>query len=107
MREVRMTPFIIPMLKEEINLSTIELGRLKEETGKREAERRKLQQQLFEAEAIIKQLKSKEELTVKKAKLEQENQLFEEKEHKRCSRPKSACSHSAGRTLPSIEKRTG
>ena len=71
---------IIPMLKEEINLSTIELGRLKEETGEKEAERRKLQQQLFEAEAIIKQLKSKEELIAKKAKLEQENQLFEEKE---------------------------
>ena len=71
---------IIPMLKEEINLSTIELGRLKEESAEKEAERRKLQQQLFEAEAIMKQLKSKEELTVKKAKLEQENQLIEEKE---------------------------
>ena len=71
---------IIPMLKEEINLSTLELGRLKEESAEKEAERRKLQQQLFEAEAIMKQLKSKEELTVKKAKLEQENQLIEEKE---------------------------
>ena len=71
---------IIPLLKEEINLSTLELGRLKTEAGEKETERGKLQQQLFEAEAIMKQLKSKEELTAKKAKLEQENHLIEEKE---------------------------
>ena len=72
---------IIPMLKEEMNLTTIELGRLKEETGEKEIERGKLQQQLFEAEAIVKQLKIKEELIEKKAKLEQETQRIEEKEH--------------------------
>ena len=71
---------IIPLLKDEINLSTLELGRLKTEAGEKEKERGKLQQQLFEAEALMKQLKTKDELTAKKAKLEQENHLIEEKE---------------------------
>jgi DNA repair protein SbcC/Rad50 len=71
---------IVPLLKEEVNLSTLELQKLKEEAGEKEKERGKLQQQLFEAEAIMKQLKTKEELKEKKAKLEQERIFIDEKE---------------------------
>ena len=59
---------IIPLLKEEINLSTLELGRLKTEAGEKEKERGKLQQQLFEAEATYETTENQRRTNSKKSK---------------------------------------
>lgn len=71
---------IIPLLKEEVALLSSELDRLHKEVQEKEKDRDKLQQQLYEAEAIMKQLHAKEELKEKKEKLESNLALVEEQE---------------------------
>lgn len=71
---------ILPLLKEEIGLLSDELERLKKEQKTKEDLRDKLQQQIFDAEALLKQLKAKDELLELKTKLENQVPVVEEQE---------------------------
>ena len=71
--------FIIPLLKEEIQSMIEKLTELKQETAKQQQERDRLQQSIYEAELIIKQLKTKEELLNKKVELENQKAMFDQK----------------------------
>lgn len=72
--------FILPLLKEEIQSMVEKLTELKQETAKQQEERDMLQQSIYEAELIIKQLKTKDELLSKKVELENQKTLFDQKE---------------------------
>ncbi|KAA9025695.1 AAA family ATPase [Niallia endozanthoxylica] len=72
---------ILPLLKEEIELLNSELTRLTNETQIKEAEKDKIQQQLFEGEAIMKQLQARKELKKRKLELEDQKQAVEGKEN--------------------------
>ncbi len=72
---------ILPLLKEEIQLLKSELTRLTNETQIKEAEKDKIQQQLFKGEAIMKQLQARKELKKRKLELEDQKQAIEEKEN--------------------------
>lgn len=71
---------LLPLLKEEIELLKTELTQLQNDTKGKEMERDKIQQQLFEGEAIMKQLQTREELKKRKLELEAQKQAFAEKE---------------------------
>ncbi|WP_394232345.1 AAA family ATPase [Niallia oryzisoli] len=69
---------ILPLLKEEIELLKTELTKLTNDKQGKEAEKDKIQQQLFEGEAIMKQLQAREELKRRKLELEGQKQAVEE-----------------------------
>jgi DNA repair protein SbcC/Rad50 len=71
---------ILPLLKQEIVLMEEKLAELKQQAQTRLTDRDKLQQSIYEAELIIKQLKARDELFVKKAELEGQKGQFEQKE---------------------------
>lgn len=71
---------IFPLLLTEIELMTKELEQLQQRVVEKEKEKECLQQQFFEAEAIVKQLKQKKELQVQKLALEGLHEQFAEKE---------------------------
>lgn len=71
---------ILPLLKNEIGTMESKLTELKHETAKRQSERDQLQQSIYEAELIVKQLKLKDELLVKKDELENQKIEFDQKE---------------------------
>jgi len=71
---------ILPLLKEEIELLASELSQLQVQAELKEAQKDKIQQQLFEGEAIMKQLYAREELKKRKLELEGQKQTIEEKE---------------------------
>lgn len=71
---------IISLLTEEIAYMNDELERLSEIAREQKEERDRLTQKLFEGEAIVKQLTVRDELKLKKAKLEEEKDIYEQKE---------------------------
>lgn len=71
---------ILPLLKDEILSMDKKLADIKQEGVKQQAERDKLQQSIYEAEVIVKQMQTKEELAVKKAELENQKETFQQKE---------------------------
>ncbi|MBS4189361.1 AAA family ATPase [Bacillus sp. FJAT-49705] len=71
---------IMPLLKSEINLMEGELAQLSNRLKEKQENRDSLQQKLYEAEAIVKQLMAKEDLVLKKAKLEEEKENFSQVE---------------------------
>lgn len=71
---------ILPLLKDEILQMELKLNEIKQEAAAKQTERDKLQQSLYEAELIIKQLKTKDELLAKKIQLEEQKEQFAQKE---------------------------
>ena len=71
---------ILPLLKQEILSMDKKLVDLKQEGVKKQGERDRLKQSIFEAEEIVKKLRSKEDLAAKKAELENQKDLFAQKE---------------------------
>lgn len=71
---------IFPLLLDEINEMSQQLLLLNDEVKKKQAVRDQLQQKLFEAETLVKQLKTQEELRVKKLELEAKKDVFVKKE---------------------------
>jgi DNA repair protein SbcC/Rad50 len=71
---------MIPLLAEEINMMGESLEHLEKEGQEKQSERDKLQQKLFEAQTIAKQLQTLEELKAKKSELEAQKELFAKKE---------------------------
>nr|WP_263327596.1 SMC family ATPase [Neobacillus sp. Marseille-Q6967] len=71
---------ILPLLKDEINSMAELLDNLGVLLKEKEQEQDRLKVQLFEAEAILKQMHTKEELKTKKAQLEQQADLYADKE---------------------------
>ena len=71
---------ILPLLKQEIVLMEEQLAELKQQAQTRLAERDKLQQSIYDAELIVKQLKARDELFVKKMELEGQKGQFDQKE---------------------------
>jgi exonuclease SbcC len=71
---------IIPLLKEEIDSMAEMLDKLTKSLKVKFQEQDRLKEQLFEAETILKQLKTKELLKEQKAKLTSQAGLFSEKE---------------------------
>lgn len=61
---------ILPLLIEEIDVQSAKLEEIKVETDRKQVERDNLQQSIYEAELIVKQLNSKQELLLKKLQLE-------------------------------------
>ncbi|NMD69244.1 SMC family ATPase [Bacillus sp. DNRA2] len=61
---------ILPLLIEEINVQRTKLAEIKVETDSKQVERDNLQQSIYEAELIVKQLNTKQELLIKKTQLE-------------------------------------
>ena len=70
---------ILPLLKNEIGTMEVKLTELKHETAKKQKERDKLQQSIYEAEIIVKQLQTKDDLLVKKVALENQKSEFDQK----------------------------
>ncbi|MDE3838677.1 ATP-dependent dsDNA exonuclease [Bacillus methanolicus] len=71
---------IIPLLTDEIKMMDKSLERLSKEGNEKQAERDKLQQKLYEAQTIAKQLQSLEDLKARMNELESQRELFEKKE---------------------------
>ncbi|TCN27400.1 AAA family ATPase [Mesobacillus foraminis] len=71
---------MVPLIKAGIAAMEEELESLNVGRNRLQHQRDQLQQKLFEAETIIKQMKALEELTQKKAALEQQKEYFNEKE---------------------------
>ncbi|WP_071395160.1 AAA family ATPase [Bacillus tuaregi] len=71
---------LLPLLKEEIELLATELLQLQTNMSLKEAEKEKVQQQLYEGEAIMKQLQARDELQIRKRELEAQKQEINEKE---------------------------
>ncbi|MDQ0199748.1 SbcC/MukB-like Walker B domain-containing protein [Neobacillus ginsengisoli] len=71
---------VMPLLKAEIAGMSELLDHLNSQIKEKEREQDRLKGQLFEAEAILKQLQLKEELKLQKAGLDREKDLFSEKE---------------------------
>jgi DNA repair protein SbcC/Rad50 len=69
---------IMPLLEAEITGMTQLLEKLKADLTEKSLERDRVKAQLFEAEAILKQLQTKEELKQEKARLESQEQFFKE-----------------------------
>ncbi len=69
---------IMPLLQEEIMVMHAELGAILAELKNTKEERDKLQQKLYEAEAIVKQLNLRSNLAKRKAELESEGDRFEQ-----------------------------
>ena len=68
---------IMPFLQSEISQMSDELAKLAGGLKEKQEQRNNLQQKLYEAEAIVKQLKAKDELQLKKAALEKEKERFD------------------------------
>ncbi|WP_174728000.1 AAA family ATPase [Mesobacillus harenae] len=71
---------LLPLLHNEIEFMTAKLKVMLHEKEAFQAERDKLQQQIFEAESVLKQLSAKEDLRQKKEQLENQKDLFKTKE---------------------------
>ncbi|MBP2240277.1 exonuclease SbcC [Cytobacillus eiseniae] len=71
---------IMPLLQIEISQMLEELSRLADLLKEKDEQRKAIQQQLYEAEAITKQLKAKDELQVRKSALEKDKSKFAEME---------------------------
>jgi DNA repair protein SbcC/Rad50 len=71
---------ILPLLKDEITSMDDKLNLIKQEGAKKQAERDQLQQNIYDAEIIVKQLKTKDELSVKMIDLKSQKELFDQKE---------------------------
>jgi DNA repair protein SbcC/Rad50 len=71
---------ILPLLKEEIKLMDDHVQGLQKEALIKEAEKDKVQQQLFDAEAKLKQIQLMHELKQKKEQLEQQQEIIKDKE---------------------------
>jgi exonuclease SbcC len=71
---------ILPQLRREIEAMDAKLIELKGEIREKQTQRDKLQQSIYEAEMIIKQLKAKEELREKKEELEKQKEWYVKKE---------------------------
>jgi DNA repair protein SbcC/Rad50 len=71
---------MIPLIKEEIVAMEAKLAALSEAKNEKQQERDRVQQQLFEAESILKQLQVMEGLQQKKLELEGQRAIFEGKE---------------------------
>lgn len=67
---------ILPLLKEEINVQATKLQKLKQESDNKQLERDRLQQSIYEAELIVKQLNMKQELFTKKTELENQKESY-------------------------------
>jgi DNA repair protein SbcC/Rad50 len=82
--------FMIPLIKDEVVSMETRLEALASERARKQGERDKLQQKLFEAEALLNQLEAKEQLQAKKAELEKQRALFEAKEKEAAHAHKAA-----------------
>jgi DNA repair protein SbcC/Rad50 len=71
---------MMPLLQEEINGMTIMLQQLNTILKEKELEQDRLKAQLFEAETTLKQLQTKETLKLQKTQLEEQRDVFVEKE---------------------------
>ncbi|PLR79857.1 ATP-dependent dsDNA exonuclease [Bacillus canaveralius] len=71
---------IIPLIKQEVDAMSTLLEKIEKEGKARQEDRDKLQQQIYEAELIIKQLNTKKELEAKIIVLEEQKSAFEKKE---------------------------
>lgn len=71
---------ILPLLKNEIETMEEALVKIKQESAAMQDERDKLQKSIHDAELIVKQLKTKDELLAKKVELESQKEQFEQKE---------------------------
>ncbi|MBP3039835.1 AAA family ATPase [Bacillaceae bacterium Marseille-Q3522] len=71
---------IIPLLDEEISAMKTELDKLGLEQKEKQKQRDRLQKQLFDGEAIVKQLKAKDEVRQKKEQLEGKRESINQKE---------------------------
>ena len=71
---------ILPLLNKEIDEMAAAITKLKSELEEKQTQQDQLNQQLFKAEAILKQIQTKEELTLKKRMLEQQKETYAEKE---------------------------
>ncbi|MDZ5473033.1 SMC family ATPase [Bacillus sp. 31A1R] len=81
---------IFPLLLDELTLMSEQLTKLAEEVAKKQASRDQLQQKLFEAENLAKQLKSREELGLRKQQLEADKEVYQLKEQEIVSAQKAA-----------------
>ena len=72
--------FILPLLKQEITTMEDKLTELKQDAVSKQKDRDKLQQSIYEAELILKQLKTRDELFAKKGELEGQKDQIEQKE---------------------------
>ncbi|AIE59786.1 SbcC/MukB-like Walker B domain-containing protein [Bacillus methanolicus] len=71
---------IIPLLTDEIKMMGETLERLAKEDKEKQAERDKLQQKIYEAQTIAKQLQTLEDVKARMNELEAQKKLFEKKE---------------------------
>lgn len=71
---------IMPLLQIEISQMSEELGKLADHLKAKQEERTIIQQKLYEAEAIAKQLKAKDDLQSRKAELEKEKEKYAQME---------------------------
>ncbi|WP_147534247.1 AAA family ATPase [Bacillus marasmi] len=71
---------ILPLLKEEISFQTEKLQQLKQESDRKQLERDGLQQSIYEAEVIVKQMNTKQELLAKKKELENQKDSYDQNE---------------------------
>ncbi|WP_057767331.1 AAA family ATPase [Cytobacillus praedii] len=67
---------LMPLLQAEISQMSEELEKLADQLKIKQEERNSIQQKLYEAEAIAKQLKAKDDLHIRKAALEKEEEKF-------------------------------
>lgn len=73
---------ILPLLKSEIDHMKNELGQLSDRLNERKEKRDSLQKEIYEAEAIMKQIRIKEELSHKKMELMNQKEKFDQIEKK-------------------------
>ncbi|WNS77284.1 SMC family ATPase [Bacillus sp. DTU_2020_1000418_1_SI_GHA_SEK_038] len=73
---------IMPLLQLEMESMTGELGKLADQLKDKQEKRDLLQQKLFEAETIVKQLKAKDELEKRKTELHNEKDVYSQIEKK-------------------------
>ncbi len=71
---------LLPLLQKELDEMTQRAAQLKEELAVKVKERDDLNNKVFEAEAVLKQLKLREELKQQKDKLEQQREIIDTKE---------------------------
>ncbi|KAB2337683.1 AAA family ATPase [Cytobacillus depressus] len=67
---------IIPLLKAEIDQMNDELSKLADQLKSKQETRDNIRQKLFEAEAIVKQLKAKDDLWIRKTELKHEQEKY-------------------------------
>jgi DNA repair protein SbcC/Rad50 len=81
---------MIPLIIEEIAAMEARLSVLMNQRARKQDERDKLQQKLFEAEAILSQIEGKEKLQARKVELEKQKTLFEAREKESAEAKKAA-----------------